>query len=464
MLVGRILAAALLTLALCVSPPEACGQGWFSWGADQQAEPGTAAWWKANKKKATFVPGSGYQVPGVEGFFDENGRSITAPVDEITTAALLNQQEETGLLPGLDPKSGIKRMKAAAGYGPSEDAARQALAEGEQLFKEKKYAAAAKKLRAAVDRYPQSLIAERALFLLAESYFWQDEYIDARDAYDELVALQPNSREMDTVIERQWKIAQYWEKYYFEYKQDARLKPNLMDKTRPTFDTIGHAIKTYDSIRLNDPTGPRADDAIMAQAGIYFRRGRYYDADAQYSLLRREYPRSEHQFQAHILGLQAKLQMYQGPQYDGTPLEEAKVLLKQIHTQFAGRLTDDEKKRLRQVQAEVQLAVETRALRLAKYYEGTEHNDAAMQIYRHIAVDHRGSPIAKQAAEKIAELGEKPGEPAPKLAWFVDLFPENRERSRYTQLVEQPRASDTRFAENPSSDQNVTPASATTTR
>ena len=90
------------------------------------------------------------------------------------------------------------------------------------------------------------------------------------------------------------------------------MTPNGYDQTRPWLDTLGHAIKTYDNIRLNDPTGPRADDAIMATANIYFQRGRFDDADYHYSLLRREYPRSELQFEAHLLGLQAKLRKYQG--------------------------------------------------------------------------------------------------------------------------------------------------------
>src|SRR4051812_24990516 len=160
-----------------------------------------------------------------------------------------------------------------------------------------------------------------------------------------MVAKYSNTRYMDALIEREWNIARYWEKYE-DYNPDWALTANAWDKTRPWFDTIGHAIKTYDSIRLNDPTGPRADDAIMATANIYFARGKYEDADYHYTLLRKEYPRSELQFEAHLLGLQAKLRKYQGENYDGTPLEEAKVLVKSLNTQFGGRLSAEEKQRL----------------------------------------------------------------------------------------------------------------------
>ena len=112
-------------------------------------------------------------------------------------------------------------------------------------------------------------------------------------------------------------------------------------------------MKTYENIRLNDPTGPLADDAIMATANSYFRRGRYNDADYQYDLLRKEYPRSDHQFNAHMLGLQCKLRKYQGPDYDGTPLEEAEQLVKQQRTQFAGELDATSSRRLAEIDAQV---------------------------------------------------------------------------------------------------------------
>ena len=140
--------------------------------------------------------------------------------------------------------------------------------------------------------------------MLAQSYFFDKRYIKARDSYDALVKSYSNTRYLDTIIKHEWLIAQYWEQTDRK-NSDWPLTPNAYDKTRPWFDTVGHAVKTYESIRLNDPTGPRADDAIMATANLYFERGRFEDADYHYTLLRTQYPRSELQFEAHLLGLQA---------------------------------------------------------------------------------------------------------------------------------------------------------------
>jgi outer membrane protein assembly factor BamD (BamD/ComL family) len=210
----------------------------------------------------------------------------------------------------------------------------------------------------------------------------------------------------------------------------------MHDRSRPWIDTVGHAIKTYDKIRLNDPTGPRADDAIMATANIYFRRGRFDDADYHYSLLRTQYPRSEMQFEAHLLGLQAKLRKYQGADYDGTPLEEAKHLVKQLRLQFAGRLSNEERERLTTVEGQLNLEIATRDYRMAEFNDGTKHYGAARYYYRQVIQKYPDTELAKQARDRLAQIGDEPDMPAKRLAWLVDLFPESSERSRVANIPE----------------------------
>ncbi|HEX2477097.1 MAG TPA: outer membrane protein assembly factor BamD, partial [Lacipirellulaceae bacterium] len=326
-------------------------------------------------------------------------------------------KDEVGLIPGLDPRVQYNKMKEAVGLGPNEQFARQQYAEGIRLFRLKEYRAAEKHFQKAVERGPHSPIEQDAMFMVAESYFFDDRYIKARDAYDALVKEHPNTRYLDTVIDREWDIARYWEEYE-GYSPDWLMTPNGYDRTRPWLDTIGHAIKTYDNIRLNDPTGPRADDAIMATANIYFQRGRYDDADYHYTLLRREYPRSELQFEAHLLGLQAKLRKYQGADYDGTPLEEAKTLVKQLRIQFSGRLSDEEKQRLRTVESQLNLEIATRDYRMAEYFDGTKHYGAARYYYAQVMKKYPNTELATQARERLAQIGGEPDEPPKRLAWF----------------------------------------------
>lgn len=456
MLRAIIVAPWLLTLLIQISACPASAIEFPSFGLFSGGEstspsdrPGTKEWWKRHKGKAEFVPGEGYRVPGFEGWYDDKGRPIDAPVDEVSVKLENKLEESSGLIPGLDPKSTAKKLRDAVGLGPNEVAARRSLDEGVAHFAEKEYDKAAADFESAASRWPGTQVASLALFNLGEAYYFDESYDDASDAYVKLLSEHPNTPRLDDAIERLWAIANYWERSYFESGGYTPLDYNMFDGTRPTTDRIGNAIRLYDAIRLNDPTGPRADDAIMATAGIYFKRERFRDADYHYGLLRSEYPRSQYQFEAHLLGLQCKMKVYQGPDYDGTPLDEAKKLEERIRTNFAGRISDDEQSRLRETRATLAALIEERELRMADYYEGTDHFGAARVYYERLIKAHPGSPSAELAQQRLAELGEKPATPPTRMAWFVDLFPTNRHQSAIEEISELgPGAGRTMVAEN----------------
>jgi TolA-binding protein len=436
---------ALATLTIVVSSfapsTEPARADWPWAGLFDSGEPvGSSDWWRSNQDKAVFEPGKGYKIEGVDGYFDQNGRPFGRPVTVAEVAAQaphpdVDESNEEGILPGLDPRVALGRMKNAAGFGPNDQIAQEAFTIGEQLFQAGVYSASALAYGDSAKRAINMRLKEDALFMKAESFFFNDRYIKARDAYNELADKYPSTRYLDRLVERQWDIAQYWEKYE-DARPDWAMTPNGWDKTRPWFDTIGHAIKTYDNIRMNDPTGPRADDAIMATAGIYFRRGRYDDADHHFSLLRREYPRSEFQFEAHLLGLKSKLLKYQGADYDGSPLEEAQQLIVQLRRNFGGQLSAEERERLKIENARLNQELAQRDMVMAKHYDGTKHYGAAKQYYSEVERKFPDSELAQQARERIAQISGEPNEPPKRLAWFVDLFPVSAEKKTVANVPE----------------------------
>jgi len=52
----------------------------------------------------------------------------------------------------------------------------------------------------------------------------------------------------------------------------------------------------------------------------------------------KEYPNSEHQLKAHLLGLQSKMRLYQGTLYPGVPLNDAKKIADRTLSQSADKL------------------------------------------------------------------------------------------------------------------------------
>ena len=389
---------------------------------------GTPTWWKRQKKTAVFVPGEGYQVPGVDGFFDEQGRPI-----QVRVAKVVKQKENHGLLHDAKVIESVDEIKSQFGMGPDQQIALQSYQSGEALFKQQEYDQAATAFKAAIARGPGSRVEQDGMFYLAESYFFSDDYSKAQSHYDDLLEKYPNSPHLDTVVRRQFAIARYWEQHH-EHDPHWVTTPNLLDDTRPWFDTLGNAMKTYEGIRLKDPTGPLADDAVMAAGISYFLRGRFEDADYQYKVLREEYPQSDHQFEAHILGLQCKLRMYQGPDYDGTPLEDAKKLVKQLKQQFAGKLSHEERERLTDIQAELNEKLAERDFVTAKYYDETEHYSSARFYYQKIAQQYPNSSMGIESGKRYQELAGKPEHPVSNVGWLLDMFPENAERKTIRQV------------------------------
>jgi outer membrane protein assembly factor BamD (BamD/ComL family) len=296
-----------------------------------------------------------------------------------------------------------RRWKKLVGRGPNEPVARKALAEADALYREGKYAVAIQKYKQAIDRWPDSAIEEDAMWQLAECWFFTDQYPKAEDQYDELVKKYANTRYLDRIAQRQFVIAQYWialdEKHNY-----ATIVPNVLDRSRPIFDTRGRALKAYDHVRINDPRGPLADDSIMAQANAHFLDRQWLDADYFYGLLRSEYPDSDFLLQAHMLGLQAKLRAYQGPAYEGGILGEAEILADQMLVQFPDQLTTDDRERVENTRAEIAAQQALRHWQRAEFYAKGKHYSSARIYYALIARDYPKTMLAQQAGEKYAKI------------------------------------------------------------
>ncbi|MHB8899735.1 MAG: hypothetical protein ACYC6Y_13390, partial [Thermoguttaceae bacterium] len=245
--------------------------------------------------------------------------------DDAVVAAVVDsaEEEDDGFdLEDLDPTNVYRKTRDALGFGPDEGIARELFQEAETLAREKEHKEAGTKFLAAAKRWPDSGLEEDALYLAGENFFAADEYPDAHRAYQKLLKKHDYTRYLDDVTRRLFAIARYWEE---RARRDPSFTPpvNVTDDTRPWTDTEGYALKAYDDIRMYDPTGPLADDAVMATANSYFVRGRFEDAARNYDLLRTEYVKSEFQMKAHLLGIESWQRIYQGAYYDAGPLDKA---------------------------------------------------------------------------------------------------------------------------------------------
>jgi outer membrane assembly lipoprotein YfiO len=306
-----------------------------------------------------------------------------------------------------------------------EQVARAHFEEAQRAFQEGKFAVARTSFETAASHLPNSPLQEDALFMIGETYFAEEKYPKAFTAYEELLEKYRRSRHLDAAVNRQFAIGDYWHRVHMK-KPSFILKPNFTDGRRPLNDTLGRALRAFTKVRLHHPTGPLADDSLMATANSYFVRGRYDDADYYYNLLRREHPSSEHQYEAHVLGIQSKIRRYQGPEYDGIPLEEARDLIDQTARQFPN-MSNEDRQRLARMRWQVMTGLAQREFTLAKYYERKGYYGAARTYHERILEDYAQTPFADKAKERLADIEDEPAVPAPRFTWISSLFPETEE-------------------------------------
>jgi outer membrane protein assembly factor BamD (BamD/ComL family) len=230
-----------------------------------------------------------------------------------------------------------------------------------------------------------------------------------------------NTRHLDTVVAREFALGRYWDQLY-EEKPTWPTTPNLTDSNRPMFDTFGYAVQAFERVRLNDPTGPLADASLLALGNVYFRRGQFENAAYNYDLLRKEYPNSKYQMSAHVLGLQAKMRMYQGTMYSQGPLNDAKKIADQTLTQFDEKHLGQERERVMRARAQILEEKANREFALAEYYAQKQYYGAARMYYQGVIDEYPGTQRAEQAKARFAAIRNEPDSPPSRFQWLTDMF------------------------------------------
>ncbi len=324
--------------------------------------------------------------------------------------------------------------KKIIGQGPSAEAAKLLYRQGDELFQQAMaaaadqrkglYEAAADKFEKAAQRWPDSALEQDALYMAGESWFFADRYAKANEQYERLLQAYPNTRYLDIANARRFALARYWLSLN-EYSPESSLSINYWDGQRPWRDTYGHAVRVFDKIRLDDPTGKLADDATMAAANAHFARGDYYAAADFYEDLRKTFPSSEHQFHAHLLGIQATLKTYQGPDYDGTALDKAQRLIDTVRKQFR-RESEEHREFLETAEHEVRTKKAERLWKSGEYYDRRAQYGGARFHYRQLVQEYPDVPEYSQPArQRLEEIADRPDSPPQRLSWLVDAFPKS---------------------------------------
>ena len=325
----------------------------------------------------------------------------------------------------------VESIKSAVGMETKSkdvDKAKNFYSQAEALFEEAKglegdqrvakFDEAAKKFDEAAKQWPSSYLEQDALMMAGESYFFSEHYPKASERYTKLTKEYPRNRYQDRVDRRRMEIGNFWLQY-----PDKFYHLNLVDRKRPWNDTKNYGKKELEKLRLDSPTGKISDDATMAIANTAFLEERWTEALDTYNDLILTYPGSKHLFDAHLMGLQAALQSYGGPEYSQEPLDKAEKLLKNI-VKFP-----EESRREKE-------AIDRAYTDLQNYRAGYEFNRAmfrynrgegkAARIYcENILKEYPNTAFADPTRELMTKLEGMPDTPSRYLQSLTTLFPEN---------------------------------------
>jgi outer membrane protein assembly factor BamD (BamD/ComL family) len=359
-------------------------------------------------------------APGGPPNFAGPGPSGPITISPVSASDAKSNEDNEWSLEHLAPDYTLEKFKQAVGWGTDRRLAREAYDRGQALFTAKNYDAAAKEFYTASWRWPDSSMEEDSMFLEGEAYFFSDHYGEAQDSYVNLLKKHDNTRYLDTVVARLFAIADYWERLD-QQSHHWPITPNPTDKTQPLFDTFGNAMACYAAVWTHDEHGPYADAALIRVANAHFRREEWEDAAEHYDMLRKFHPKSKYQKEAHLLELQAKMRIYQGPKYSVVPLNDAEEIGKQALKQFPGQLGAEEGR----VKAALQTIVEERAERewiMAQYYDKKAEYRAARMYYQVLVEKYPQTSFGQRARQRMQEIKDEPDEPTNHFQWLTAPF------------------------------------------
>ena len=321
----------------------------------------------------------------------------------------------------LAPSKSVSRIRDWMGLGPDENKANELMKKGKDILlvnpdlkDKKKNLEAARLFTEAAKKYPDSVLEEDALHLAAECYFFADDYADAFSAYQKLIIKYQHSKYVDNAIHRVFSIAQYWE----SESEKSRAKFNFSDRSLPQYDTFGFTKKAYETIFIYDPLGPRADDALMALATAYLKRGQYQGDDNYnqaafyYQRLREEHPSSKHITKAAENELFARTRAYLGAEHPSRTLDEASKLVELTLWQFRNELNSGDKAAILELKESVLAAQAERLWSQGQFFDLKKRNYGSARVYYNMLItEYPQTEFAERARRRMAQIEGLPDSP-----------------------------------------------------
>jgi outer membrane assembly lipoprotein YfiO len=240
--------------------------------------------------------------------------------------------------------------------------------------------------------HKDSPVRDRCIYLIAQSYYDEDDRILSFYYLDEVMDEYPESRLFYTALQRQYQIAD-------EYLSGHKRKFLGM----AILSADDEAIEMLYRVQQRSPGSDLAEKALLRTADYYYNSAQFDFAADAYAAFVRGYPRSAAVPRARLHQAFASLAQFNGLRFDPTPIIDARAQLLDIERDYPGLAADEH---VADAVDRIDSAFAGKLLVTADFYQRTGQTKAAAYFYRFLIDTYSASPEAQQAKARLAALPE----------------------------------------------------------
>ena len=259
-----------------------------------------------------------------------------------------------------------------------------------------------RRARRLADRWLSDLpgheLTPRVRFLRGDARAATGNYYRALFDYEHVASEYPGTEQFHIALERQYEIAS---RYLAGMKR--RLGPF---RILPAY---SESEETLIRIQQRAPGSEIGERAMFTLAEFYHNRGQMALASEAYDLFLLNYPRSQKRPVAMQRLVEVSVGQYRGPRYDASSLIEAQERLAAFKAEYPAAAEQFGAEGL-SIRIEESLGLEL--YEQARWFQRRGEDFSAAYLYRRLIREHPGTAVAREAMDRLRDLGEPVPEPA----------------------------------------------------
>ncbi|HZZ43001.1 MAG TPA: outer membrane protein assembly factor BamD [Tepidisphaeraceae bacterium] len=260
----------------------------------------------------------------------------------------------------------------------------------ELLLTHNGYVAAMNMMLTWIKQNKKSPLMDRAILLLAESYFQNGDRLTAFYECDHLMDDFSDSPLYYRALEMQYKIAE-------EFLDGYRRRLFGM----AVLSAEGEAVEMLYRIQQRSPGSPLAEKALLRTADYYYATSQFDLSGDTYTAYVKQYPRSPMVPRARLRAAFSSLAQFRGLPYDATPLLDARTQLIDLAMAYPDLAKEEN---LEDVMQRIDKSFARKILHTANFYVRTHDRASAVYQYRFLMQAYPDSPEAQEAKQALAKM------------------------------------------------------------